>query len=148
MIVWKKPGCALPLASRIWDRARVDVDEAPVDLPPGRAFAQRVDRRAERRVGEDRTVDQHRRIERVRRRLSRQDTAQEGAPAGPCEPPLLQHAVQLADHEGREGARKTGRRSRREGEFRQGCQGGKRPAMVRKADHQAMLGLHHLGRAS
>src|SRR5690606_18088991 len=83
----------------------VDIDEAPVDLAPRRALLQGRDRRAEGRVREYRAVDQHA-VGGVAVARARQLRADEGVARGPPGATLFERRIELAQREGREGARK------------------------------------------
>ncbi len=123
-------------------RKGVDINEAAIDLPPGRSPAERIDRRAERRVHQHRSVDQHRLVRRTRRMMTGQDPAEKGVSSLPWLLARCQHPIQLADSEGREGAGKAGSRTRREDQF--GHFGQRSVPVIGEIDDHAMLGLHHL----
>ena len=98
-------------------RLGVDIDEAPVDLAPRRAVAQRVDGLIERRVGEHRAVDQHRILGHAGGKLLRQYPFEKRLAARPFDMVLVQQPVELARRKGREGTGKTRGRARRENQF-------------------------------
>ena len=123
----------------------IDIDEAAVDLVPGRALPQRIHRRPERRIGEHRSVDQHRLVDRARRPLPGQRAGQKRLAAGPARAAFAQHAVELGDGERRECARKGGGGARREGQFRRVGQAVAGPAAIGEGQDQPVLGLDHFG---
>ena len=96
--------------ARLW----INIDKAAIHLAPGRAVAQRLYRRFERRVREDGAVDHHRILWSL---PSRQNAREERIAAWPSALSSGQNAVYFSDRKGRERTRETGRRARRKGEF-------------------------------
>ena len=120
----------------------VDIDEAPVDLALGRALAQRVHRRAERRIDQHRSVDQHCGVDRVGGELARQRAFEKRIARRPTQAAFREHPVKLSDAERRERAGKARCRARGEGQF--GRIGERARAMVGKWDDEPVLGFHYL----
>src|SRR3546814_6372934 len=70
---------------RAMARLGIDIDEAPVDLPPGGPVPERADGLGEGGVGQHRTVDQHRILGTAPRGMAGQRARQEGVPRRPGE---------------------------------------------------------------
>ena len=113
----------------------VDIDEAPVDLALGGALAQRVHRRAEWRVDQYRSVDQHRAGGSVGGELTRQRAFEECRAGRPGKLALIEHRIEFADREGRERAGEARRRARRESQF--GMIGERPRAVIAERDDRA-----------
>lgn len=86
----------------------IDIDESPVDLPPGGPILERADGLREGGVGQHRSVDQHRILGAALGGVAWQGPRQKGVPRRPGAMTALQHPVQLAHGEGREGAGEAG----------------------------------------
>ena len=124
----------------------IDIDETPVDLAPRRALLERRDRRTEGRVREYRAVDQHA-VGRVTVGIARQLRTNEGVAPRPFDPALFERTVELAQREGRKGARKARGRARRGDEPRHIVEPLARAAVLPELHHQPMLLLGHARRA-
>ena len=131
------------------DRAagvRIDIDEPPVDLAARGAFAQRLDRRSEGCIVEHRAIDQHCALGGVRGELARQDASEERRALRPGFLARREHAIELADHEGRESAGEARRRARGKGEFGGVGEAFTGQPVIAERHHHAVFDLDHFGR--
>ena len=125
----------------------IDIDEAAVDLAPRRPLLERRDRRAERRVGEHRAVDQHRLLGLAAAPRAGAGRGR-GRRRGPARPARASRGTGRARRPGRAGRRRGSSRSRgRRRRARPDRRGGApSPPGSLEGEGQPMLGLDHLGR--
>jgi hypothetical protein len=127
-------------------RLGVDIDEAPVDLAPGRAILERHDRGCERRVAQHRAIDQHGAFGLPQRVPLGQHAGEKTGAPRPVAVHAGKHLIQLAHRKGRKRARKARGRARGENKF-----GRVRQISLTELgaewDSEPVFHLPHLGRA-